>query len=74
MNSIHSTMTKKFCSGCNEIKPIDDFSPIRKAEPKGRRQGLCKPCNSLRRRQYRFKTYKLVNGKYIWDGGYRDEQ
>lgn len=68
---------KKFCPGCRTIKPTSDFSPKTKADrdnmKPSARQYLCRPCNSLKRREYRFKTYKLnkETGKYVWDGGYR---
>lgn len=68
---------KKFCSECRTIKPTTEFSPKTKAlkddmRPE-KRQQKCKPCNSLVRRQYRFKTYTLdkSTGKYVWNGGYR---
>ena len=73
----HPKIHKKFCPECRTIKPTTDFSPKKKEfrddlRPE-KRQSLCRPCNSLKRREYPFKTYTLdkETGKYVWNGGYR---
>jgi hypothetical protein len=59
--SVASAVITKTCSICDEIKPVDEFSP----HPNGRHgvQGYCKECQARNRRE-----------KYASDPVYRNWQ
>jgi hypothetical protein len=64
----------KYCPGCDTVKPVTDFSPLRKNDLElipSKRQGVCKPCNSLRRRGYPLKPE--VNERFYARHGGRNE-
>ena len=44
-------MTTKPCRDCGEVKPLDEFYKDSKA--KDGKQGVCKPCDSVRRKAYK---------------------
>lgn len=61
----------KACTQCKELKPLDDFSPNKKA--KDGRQSHCRQCHRIYSARWRANN-KEVHGRYNREWGKRNKQ
>jgi RNase P subunit RPR2 len=65
---------RKYCPMCEEWLDTEQFTPRKSRagyHKPGELMSYCRSCTTLRRRFYRRRKYKVVNGKYVWTGVYQ---
>jgi len=58
MNALQVYGETRRCSGCEQVKPIGQFTPFRDPQGRERRKPRCKPCVAKAQTEFRWRTGK----------------